>query len=127
MGDRGSIQVRKRRPPYWQKDGFKPTLFRHWGGGLGPMLRLAQRTRDKAMGADSGSGPYARGEAPSILAALVAGAVDTDGYSAYIGTDEGDGDNSDNGHYILWTREGFDWDLETPDGTIINVEGGAIE
>ena len=91
------------------------------------MLRLTQRTRDKVRGEDSVGGPYSRGEAPSILAALVAGAVDSDGYSAYIGIDDGDGDNSDNGNYILWTREGFNWDLETPDGTIINVEGGAVE
>ncbi len=93
------------------------------------MVRLVARTRDKLIteqGDSTVSGPYLRGDADAVLAALIAAAVESDNYSAYVGKDPNDGDNSDNGNYVLKTRRGFDWDLVTPDGTIIKVADGAI-
>lgn len=54
--------------------------------------------------------PYDRGEARCVIAALTRKAVEDDGYSAYLGRTADDGDNSDNGHYILVTK-GSVWKL----------------
>ena len=94
MGDRGSITVKSDRP--------MPVLFRHWGGAPESMQELVDKLKAALAAKDQGSNdPYVRRDPESALALLVKLAVDEDGYSAYLGMDRNDGDNSDNGHYML--------------------------
>jgi hypothetical protein len=55
------------------------------------------------------SDPYGRRDVECIMALLVKLAVEEDGYSAYLGMTPQDGDNSDNGHFIL---NADTWELE---------------
>lgn len=100
MGDRGSITVVGEQC----KHGEQPTLFRHWGGSPKAMLDLVDRLQESLP--DKGNAtPYTRRDPDAVMALLVRLAVDHDGYSAYLGLTPDDGDNSDNGHYVLDLRD----------------------
>ncbi len=74
------------------------------------MIRLCQKAHEQ-LKKDSGmSDPYSRGDADAVFAYLVKLSVDELGFSAYVGKDENDGDNGDNGHFILNTY-GLYWTL----------------
>jgi len=96
MGDRGSITVKSDQP--------MPVLFRHWGGAPESMQELVNKLQTALKPKDEASrisDPYDRRDENACLALLVKLAVEEDGYSAYLGMDKNDGDNSDNGHYVL--------------------------
>ena len=95
MGDRGSISV---------KDSCRESvvLFRHWGGSPGAMKELVDATWHKFVtGMQNEFRSYANRGAEEVIAALTCVAVESDGYSAYLGKNVDDGDNSDNGHFVL--------------------------
>ena len=102
MGDRGSISVINsgaNYPPI-MSEGI-PVLFRYWGGSLEAMRQLADALRSALPADMKDSDPYAARDPASCMALLVHIAVEQDGYSAYLGKTTDDGDNSDNGHYVL--------------------------
>lgn len=96
MGDRGSITVVNSLI----LEGPQPVLFRHWGGNEASMEKLVKRLRE-TLPEETHIDPYTRREPSSCMALLVKLAVETDGYSAYVGRSREDGDNSDNGHFVL--------------------------
>lgn len=95
MGDRGSISV---------KDSCRESvvLFRHWGGSPGAMKELVNETWNRfVVDIKDQFRSYANRGAEEVIAALTCVAVESDGYSAYLGRNHLDGDNSDNGHFFL--------------------------
>lgn len=116
MGDRGSIQVHDHES---ETPGlFDVTLFRHWGGSPEAMVDLVVKTYERTQPTRGGGSPYDRGRADCLLAALTTIAVEEERYNAYLGRNPSDGDNSDNGHYILHTK-GSQWWLETENETTL--------
>ena len=127
MGDRVSIQFR-------DNDGDKsPVLFHHWGGTYFPKFALAWFRELKGKLKESDRDPITRLEARNIIVQFISylknmkelrecigfeknkDGEDTIGkpiysdellsHSIYMGTDEKDGDNSDNGHYVIYTQK----------------------
>ena len=101
MGDRVSIQL--------QQDQEKSVvLFSHWGGM--PFVKWAKREVPRIILQAEGliNGPVSRGEPNSVMVELAYRArrrikPDDDPITGdlYFGVNENDGDNSDNGHYII--------------------------
>lgn len=117
MGNRSSIEV------------FCPetkevsvVLFRRWGGDTESMVRLCKRTK-KNFVKNRALPPFNQVE--EIIAWLTYESVEELGTSAYLGKNEYDGVNSDNGHFVLEVH-GHDkprgWFLITPDGRRIKNE-----
>ena len=127
MGDRVSIQFR-------DNDGDKsPVLFHHWGGTYFPKFALAWFRELKGKLKESDRDPITRLESRNIIIQFISylknmkelrecigfeknkDGEDTIGkpiysdellsHSIYMGTDEKDGDNSDNGHYVIYTQK----------------------
>ena len=96
MGERGSITVGKEGWTF----NRPPVLFRHWGGHHDEMQELVDRLRE-ALPPEGTGDPYTRRDPDAVMALLVKLAVESDEFSAYLGRAEHDGDNSDNGHYLL--------------------------
>lgn len=102
MGNRGSIQVVQ---TYKEDFGNKEerteksvVLFRHWGGSPEDMVELCDTAfiiMKKGYRFDT------EGYASEVIALLTQVATKTDKSSAYLGISEQNGDNSDNGHYLL--------------------------
>ena len=127
MGDRVSIQFR-------DNDGDKsPVLFHHWGGTYFPKFALAWFRELKGKLKESDRDPITRLESRNIIIQFISYLKnmkelrecigfekDEKGkdifnkpifsdellsHSIYMGTDEKDGDNSDNGHYVIYTQK----------------------
>ena len=127
MGDRVSIQ-------FVDNDGDKsPVLFHHWGGTYFPKFALAWFRELKGRLKESDRDPITRLEARNIIVQFISylknmkelrecvgfeknkdgeDTIDKPIYSdellshsIYMGTDEKDGDNSDNGHYVIYTQK----------------------
>ena len=118
MGDRGSIKVVCKNAWGKGKDDVSVTLFRHWAGSEECMIELCKKTK-KEFVENRGAPPY--NQVGEIIARMTKIAVEEDGSSSYLGKDESDGDDSDNGHYILYVS-GF----EKPDKWILTHEGKKI-
>lgn len=139
MGNRCSISVKSR--PYessWSKDEKKiqyesVTLFRHWGGSPETIKQLVDDTFEIMM---RGYRHYTEGYPAEIIALLTTLSTLNYRSSAYLGVDECDGDNSDNGHYILeigiphkkelqWRllQTSYDWDIYRESGYKDKVYG----
>jgi len=104
MGDRGSIRVCEHlSSPHVPDHRFKTTLFRHWGGAEDAMLALVRDTKRHEKDGNDGT-------PPNVLLSLAVLARQRDGTSAYLGEDRTDGDNGDNGEYLLHTL-GSKWVL----------------
>jgi len=100
MGDRGSINIICKKT----KD-VSVTLFRHWQGNAASMIKLCEKTKKEFI-ANRINQPF--NQVAEIIARATKIAVEQDGYSAYLGKDEKDGDNSDNGHFTLFVPENAD-------------------
>ena len=102
MGDRVSIQFKDR-------DGStRPVLFSHWGGM--EFVEEAQRyvtTLTTEVGAEEML-PLHRLEAQTVMVDFIrfitAGMARVKS-NLYLGVDEDDGDNSDNGHHVIELRK----------------------
>ena len=91
MGNRGSISVHN-----LQTGKESVVLFRHICGDLQGMEALVEEdvfTDDENI--------FSRQEPPEIIAHLCAVSVKQIGIATYLGHDQTDGDNSDNGHFRL--------------------------
>lgn len=111
MGNRGSISV-------VYGDDVSVTLFRHWKGDRENMIELCQKTKEEYL-KDRIAPPYTQIE--EIIARMTKIAVQDDGYSSYLRINKEDGDNSDNGHFILEIIDDSDWILKTPEGEKIKI------
>ena len=127
MGDRVSTQFR-------DNDGDKsPVLFHHWGGTYFPKFALAWFRELKGKLKESDRDPITRLESRNIIIQFISYLKnmkelrecigfekDEKGkdifnkpifsdellsHSIYMGIDEKDGDNSDNGHYVIYTQK----------------------
>jgi len=126
MGNRCSISVRSRpHIPIGTRDDKEVTdesvsLFRHWGGSPETIIGLVEDVFEIMM---RGYRYGTEGYPAEIIALLTTLSTLVYNSSAYLGVDEDDGDNSDNGHYILeigaphnkelnWRllKTNFDWD-----------------
>ena len=113
MGNRGSIQVICPERPEWGRKSV--VLFRHWRGDEKNMLELCKRTK-KVFTETRGAPPY--NQVNEIIALMTALSFEEIGTSTYLGKDENDGDNSNNGHFILEVHgedKPGDWFLITPE------------
>jgi len=144
MGDRVSVSFRQKND--WYVKGKKeehmdesPALFHHWGGTELPKVAFEWfkkvKTEAKELG---GSDPFTRLEPGNLMVQLIGTLArekwdqyttgltkDKKGvtkhstwmtHSMYLGKDEKDGDNSDNGHYTI--------DVDT--GKLYNDKGESI-
>lgn len=106
MGDRVSIQFKN-------GDEKSVVLFHHWGGSEFPdealdyAKTLAAEMREKKTKQGYGD-PYTRLEPRVVIVDfirhLIVNGHAKDGrvtYSLYLGVDQNDGDNSDNGHHVI--------------------------
>ena len=93
MGNRGSIQV-----VHKQTGEKSVVLFRHWSGDSEGMIELCRKARKEHI-KERIAPPY--DDIREIIARLTKISVEELKNSAYLGKDEDDGDNSDNGHFIL--------------------------
>ena len=130
MGDRVSISFRKEEER-WSSPGDKekiteesPVLFHHWGGTDFPKFAFDwfKALRKHLKKNHTGSDPLTRLEPRNLMVQFIAHLrnheelrydsfnkktkdYDTDdqllSYSIYLGKDSNDGDNSDNGHYLI--------------------------
>lgn len=109
MGNRVSVQFVQ----YWKKSKYKGyagwdekalarfsesvVLFSHWGG-----MDFVQKAKRFAKSLSVGNDPLGRQEPNTVMVAFIARLAKTDGVdSLYLGCTEGDGDNSDNGHFKI--------------------------
>jgi hypothetical protein len=114
MGDRVSIQFVE-KSAYWKTKAEDPSaksvaLFDHWGGF--PTVKLAQKyihelnkTQKKE---DHVSDPMTRREPSRLIADFIAW-LERNGHfdnSIYLGVDGSDGDNSDNGNWLVDVHTG---------------------
>jgi len=98
MGNRGSITIKGEK---------LPILFCHWCGDKKQLQKLANTVLKRMVSEDPRvSTPYSRKDPPFVMAALIAEAVNQLDDSAYVGLTPMDGDNSDNGHFVLDLKTG---------------------
>ena len=99
MGNRGSISV------FNKETGDESiVLFRHICGDLQGMEALVE----EAISADNEKVFY-RKNPQEIIAHLCAISVKQIGFATYLGKDQTDGDNTDNGHFKLVLKEDKMW------------------
>ena len=127
MGDRVSIQFK-------DNDGDKsPVLFHHWGGTYFPKFALAWFRELKGRLKQNDYDPITRLESRNMLIQFISHLKSREelrecigfekneegkdifdkpiysdellSHSIYLGTNENDGDNSDNGHYVIYTQK----------------------
>jgi len=127
MGDRVSISFQQETEWYVKRKKEKhmeqsPALFHHWGGTHFPKFAFQWFKNVKAKYAKHGGDPFTRMEPRNLMVQFIAHLrnheelrydsfnkktkdYDTDdqllSYSIYLGKDSNDGDNSDNGHYLI--------------------------
>jgi hypothetical protein len=102
MGDRVSIQ-------FEDECDKSPVLFHHWGGrGFVRMaVEYAERLRER--NCEQWGTPLTRCEAQTTLVDFirhVTTGMDRVESDLYLGVDENDGDNSDNGHWVIKITRG---------------------
>lgn len=102
MGNRGSINIISIDRYGKGLDETSVTLFRHWSGDKEKMIKLCNKGVKEHI-RQRGAPPY--NDEGEVIARLTKIAVEEDGNSAYLGKTENDGDNSDNGHFILYIKE----------------------
>lgn len=92
MGDRASVSFKN-------GENESVALFHHWGGeSFGKeAIAFARDFKDKHPLAGNGSDPFTRLE-PSVIMLQFIRSLNDASYSVYLGRDQNDGDNSDNGH-----------------------------
>ena len=125
MGDRVSISFQQETEWYVKRKKEKhleqsPALFHHWGGTHFPKFAFQWFKKVKEKYGKNGGDPFTRMEPRNLMVQFIAhlrnydvlrydrhynGEWSTDdellSYSIYLGKDSNDGDNSDNGHYII--------------------------
>ena len=139
MGDRVSVSFKQNVKMYNAKKQKEqeyreesPALFHHWGGTELPKVAFEWFKKVKiAASKIGGSDPFTRLEPRNLMVQLIGtlarekwdqystgtGKHDTwMTHSMYLGKDENDGDNSDNGHYTI--------DVDT--GKLYNDKGESI-
>jgi len=116
MGDRVSIQFKSDQDDGLGED-ISEVLFHHWGGeGFVDLAKVFINDLNRQVPQDHGC-PISRRECRTILVQFIAwlqkhGHCDNYNYpgflshSLYLGKDMHDGDNSDNGHYVLCAKTG---------------------
>jgi hypothetical protein len=116
MGDRVSIQFKSDQD--WPSgDGLSMVLFHHWGGeGFVDLAKLFVHKLNEEVPQTQGD-PVTRRECSSMMVQFIAwlqknGHCDNYRYpgllshSLYLGKDQNDGDNTDNGHFVICARTG---------------------
>ena len=119
MGDRVSISFQQETEWYVKRKKEKhmeqsPALFHHWGGTHFPKFAFQWFKNVKAKYAKHGGDPFTRMEPRNLMVQFIAHLRNHDelcydygtddqllSYSIYLGKDSNDGDNSDNGHYLI--------------------------
>ena len=125
MGDRVSLSFQQKAEWYVNRKKEEhmeqsPALFHHWGGTHFPRFAFQWFKQIKAKYGKNGGDPFTRMEPRNLMVQFIAhlrnhealrydrhyhGEWSTDdellSYSIYLGKDSNDGDNSDNGHYII--------------------------
>ena len=129
MGDRVSLSFQQKAEWYVNRKKEEhmeqsPALFHHWGGTHFPKFAFQWFKKVKEKYGVKGGDPFTRMEPRNLMVQFIAhlrnhadlrytsihdmsdecGVGDSDGllsYSIYLGKDSNDGDNSDNGHYII--------------------------
>ena len=143
MGDRVSLSFQQETEWYVKRKKEKhmdqsPALFHHWGGTHFPKFAFQWFKKVKEKYAKHGGDPFTRMEPRNLMVQFIAHLrnhddlryskfnskskdFDTDEelicYSIYLGKDSNDGDNSDNGHYII----------DVDKGKMYNDKGESIE
>jgi hypothetical protein len=121
MGDRVSLSFQQKAEWYVNRKKEEhleqsPALFHHWGGTHFPKFAFQWFKDVKEKYGKSGGDPFTRMEPRNLMVQFIAHLRnheelrydtldETDdellSYSIYLGKDSNDGDNSDNGHYII--------------------------
>ena len=137
MGDRVSVSFQQKAEWYVNRKKEEhleqsPALFHHWGGTDFPKFAFQWFKKVKEKYGKNGGDPFTRMEPRNLMVQFIAhlrnheelryGTLDeTDdeliSYSIYLGKDSNDGDNSDNGHYII----------DVDKGKMYNDKGESIE
>ena len=141
MGDRVSLSFQQETEWYVKRKKEKhleqsPALFHHWGGTHFPKFAFQRFKKVKEKYGKNGGDPFTRMEPRNLMVQFIAhlrnhddlrydrhynGEWSTDdellSYSIYLGKDSNDGDNSDNGHYII----------DVDKGKMYNDKGESIE
>ena len=116
MGDRVSIQFKSEQNVGLGED-VSEVLFHHWGGeGFVDVAKLFVHKLNEQVPQDHGD-PITRRECRTMMVQFIAflqkyGHCDNYRYpgllshSLYLGKDQSDGDNSDNGHFVICARTG---------------------
>ena len=146
MGDRVSVSFQQKAEWYVNRKKEEhmeqsPALFHHWGGTDFPKFAFQWFKKVKAKYGKKGGDPFTRMEPRNLMVQFIAhlrnheelryywpktpGADDLEivtddqllSYSIYLGKDSNDGDNSDNGHYLI----------DVDEGKMYNDKGESIE
>ena len=146
MGDRVSISFQQKAEWYVNRKKEEhmeqsPALFHHWGGTDFPKFAFQWFKKVKAKYGKKGGDPFTRMEPRNLMVQFIAHLrnheelryywpktpsandleIVTDdqllSYSIYLGKDSNDGDNSDNGHYLI----------DVDEGKMYNDKGESIE
>jgi hypothetical protein len=143
MGDRVSLSFQQKAEWYVNRKKEEhmeqsPALFHHWGGTHFPKFAFQWFKKVKEKYGGKGGDPFTRMEPRNLMVQFIAHLrshedlryskfnseskdFDTDDdlicYSIYLGKDSNDGDNSDNGHYII----------DVDKGKMYNDKGESIE
>ncbi len=146
MGDRVSLSFQQKAEWYVNRKKEEhmeqsPALFHHWGGTDFPKFAFQWFKKVKAKYGKKGGDPFTRMEPRNLMVQFIAHLrnheelryywpktpsandleIVTDdqllSYSIYLGKDSNDGDNSDNGHYII----------DVDKGKMYNDKGESIE
>ncbi len=146
MGDRVSISFQQKAEWYVNRKKEEhmeqsPALFHHWGGTDFPKFAFQWFKKVKAKYGKKGGDPFTRMEPRNLMVQFIAHLrnheelryywpktpsandleIVTDdqllSYSIYLGKDSNDGDNSDNGHYLI----------DVDKGKMYNDKGESIE
>ena len=147
MGDRVSIAFQQKAEWYVNRKKEEhleqsPTLFHHWGGTDFPKFAFQWFKDVKAKYGKKGGNPFTRMEPRNLMVQFIAHLRNHDdlryywaknpglandyetvtddellSYSIYLGKDSNDGDNSDNGHYLI----------DVDEGKMYNDKGESIE
>ena len=127
MGDRVSIQFKD------NDEDKSPVLFHHWGGTYFPKFALTWFRELKSKLKQNDYDPITRLESRNMLVQFISHLKSREelrecigfekdeqekdifnkpiysdellSHSIYLGTNENDGDNSDNGHYVIYTQK----------------------
>ena len=105
MGDRVSVQFRLTDS---ENERSSVVLFNHWGGKY--FARKAYKYAVKLRTQTAGAGlPLGRFEPETVMVDYIREVTkdqDRVRKDLYLGASTADGDNSDNGHYVVWLKKG---------------------